>query len=169
MKNKVLISLIVVILGGMAFYYLLGGFNEMEINVVPADDIHLIGYEYRGTPQDENLEKTFQKVEDLLEAHPDNRLNTIYYVEPAGKLDTMTVFVGTEYNENMAGDLEEKIIICRQAIVASLRSHRFVMPGPDKVKRMIEDYAKENGLETQGIYIDRIIGSDHVDVLAPLK
>lgn len=153
----------------MAFYYLLGGFSEIEISVVPANDIHLIGYEYRGTPQDENLERTFQKVEDLLKAHPDNRLNTIYYVEPAGKLDTMTVFVGTEYNENMAGDLDEKIITCSQAIVASMRSHRFVMPGPDRVKRQIEEYARENGLETQGIYIDRIIGADHVDVIAPLK
>ncbi|HSJ69060.1 MAG TPA: hypothetical protein VK921_15355 [Anditalea sp.] len=169
MRSKVLISLIVFILVGMATFYLLGGFNEIEMNVVSAEDIHLIGYEYRGTPQDENLEKTFQKVEDLIEAHPDNRLNTIYYIEPAGKLDTMTVFVGTEYNENMAGDLEEKIITCRQAIVATLRSHRFVMPGPDKVKREIEDYARENGLETQGIYIDRIVAADHVDVFAPLK
>jgi effector-binding domain-containing protein len=169
MRNKVLISLIVVILVGMAFYYLLGGFSEIEMRVVAVEDIHLIGYEYRGTPQDENLEKTFQKIEELLAAHPENRLNTIYYVEPAGKLDTMTVFVGTEYNEKMAGDLEEKIITSSQAIVASLRSHRFVMPGPDRVKRKIEEYARENGLETQGIYIDRIVGDDHVDVLAPLK
>lgn len=169
MRGKIFIALVAIILIGMAVYYLLGGFNEVEIRVIETDDIHLIGYEYRGTPQEEELVRTFQKIEALLEAHPENRLNTIYYVEPAGKLDTMTVFVGTEYNEKMAGDLEEKIIQAERAIVASLRSHRFVMPGPDKIKRIIEDYARENGLETQGIYIDRILGEDHVDVLAPLK
>ncbi|KEO73348.1 hypothetical protein [Anditalea andensis] len=169
MRSKVLISLIVVILVGMAFYYVLGGFNEIEIRVVPVDDIHLIGIEYRGTPQDENLKLTFQKVEGMLKSYPDNRLNTIFYVEPAGKLDTITVFVGTEYHEKMAGDLEEKIIGAQRAIVASLKSHRFVMPGPNKVKQRIEQYAKQNGLVTQGIYIDRVVEKDHVDVMAPLR
>lgn len=169
MRNKILISLILVILVGMAAYYLLGGFEEIEIQVVDTNDIHLIGYEYRGTPQDDELVRTFQKIENLLEEHPENRLNTIYYVEPAGKRDTMNVFVGTEYNEKMAGELDEKIIIAQRAIVASLRSHRFVMPGPDKVKQKIEEYAREHGLVTQGIYIDRVVGEDHVDVMAPLR
>lgn len=169
MRNKVLIGLILVFLIGMAAYYLLGGFDEIEIQVIDTNDIHLIGYEYRGTPQDDELVRTFQKIESLLEKHPDNRLNTIYYLEPAGKRDTMNVFVGTEYNENMAGDLDEKIIVAQRAIVASLRSHRFVMPGPNRVKERIKEYARDNGLVTQDIYIDRVVGEDHVDVIAPLR
>ena len=42
------------------------------------------------------------------------------------------------------------------------------MPGPDKVKSSLENYAKENGLTLSGIFIDKIISEEEVHVIAPI-
>jgi hypothetical protein len=47
--------------------------------------------------------------------------------------------------------------------------NRFVMPGPEKTKKAILTFAKEEGLELEGLFIDRIIASDCVEVWAPIK
>ncbi|WP_143959631.1 hypothetical protein [Litoribacter populi] len=164
--KKALILIPAVLLLGLLGYYLLGGFNDLELEVVQTDSIHLMGYEYRGTPQDEALPQTFQKAEGLM--GEGKTLHTIYHVEPAGKLDTMEVFVGVEYGGDM-GEAKELIIESQNAIVATMKSSPFVMPGPNKVKKRIEEFAVLNGLETQGIYIDRIVEAEHVEVWAPLK
>ncbi|MBS9523725.1 hypothetical protein KI659_06795 [Litoribacter alkaliphilus] len=164
--KKALILIPAVLFVGLVGYFLLGGFNELELEVVQTDNIHLMGYQYRGTPQDEALPQTFQKAEGLL--GDGKTLHTLYQVEPAGKLDTMEVFIGVEFSGEM-GDAQELLIESQNAIVATMRSSRYVMPGPNKVKKRIEKFAELNGLETQGIYIDRIVESDHVEVWAPLK
>jgi hypothetical protein len=167
MKKALIIIILVTVLGLFA-YHRLGGFNEIEIGIREVNDIHLMGFEYRGTPQDEALPATFRKADSMLQEHPGKTLHTIYYDEPAGKLDTMRVFVGVEHEVGVDG-VEEKLIEGQRTLVAILRSNRFVMPGPNKVKLRLEEYAAEHGEETQGIYIDRILGPDHVEVLAPLK
>ena len=57
---------------------------------------------------------------------------------------------------------------CQKVIVASLKMSRFVMPGPEKTKKAIEAFAQENGLSVTGIFIDKIISSNHVEVWAPV-
>ncbi|MBD8489863.1 hypothetical protein IFO69_13980 [Echinicola sp. CAU 1574] len=169
MKIAAIIVGVIALLGFGAFVYL-GGFEEIPFRVEEVGDVRLYGLTYRGTPQDEGLKQTFEKVEGLKQSNPSAVLHTIYMIEPAGKLDTMQVFVGLDRLENSdGGNWEEKVIFVKSAVVADLKFNKLVMPRPAKVKDGIKGFAKEEGLALQGIYIDRLIAEDHVQVIAPIK
>ncbi len=169
MKKAFIIVLLLGLVGLVIFYYL-GGFKPVKYVVKPVEDIQLYGLTYRGTPQDKGLKATFQEVEKALENNPKATIHTIYKIEPAGKLDTMQVFVGLDRWKSESDTAWEKVEIkADKAIVATITGHRLVMPRAEKVKEEIETFAKENGLNTQGIYIDRLRAEDFVEVIAPLE
>lgn len=156
---------------GIGIYWQLGGFNTIRFSIKEKQNIQLLGLSYRGTPQDEQLRVTFQTIEKLLNEHPKATLHTIYYTEPAGKLDTLEAFVGVEYDElfQLKDTLEIVELSCSQVIEADIQAHRLVMPSPSRVKSELEAFAMDNGVTTQGIYVDKIIDKGHVKVLAPLE
>jgi hypothetical protein len=167
MKKRPLILLIVLlVLIGLIGLYMFGGFNDIEIGEEDLGEIALVGIHYRGTPQDPELKKAFEKMENLANTNAEAFLNTIYYVEPAGKLDTMEVFVGLEKKwAPEETDLMEKNFDGSQAIIANIQSHRFVMPGPKRVQNKIRQYAEEKGLPLPETYIDQIFSPSKVRVI----
>ncbi|HLT06260.1 MAG TPA: hypothetical protein VK014_01970 [Cyclobacteriaceae bacterium] len=165
----IVVALLVILLP--VIYWKLGGFNPIQVYLEEQQNIKLLGLRYRGTPQDPGMTGTFREIEKLLGNYPDSRLHTLYFVEPAGKLDTLEVFVGLAFHSDIANQeaLEVLEVECRQVIVARLDAHRLVMPSPEKVKGEIETFAKSNGLSTQGLYIDKILDERRVEVYAPIK
>jgi hypothetical protein len=170
-KGKIILSVGGLILLGVGIYWQLGGFNSIRFSIKEKQNIKLLGLTYRGTPQDEQLRVTFETIEKLLNKHPEATLHTIYYTEPAGKLDTLEAFVGIEYNGlfELKDNLEILEFSCNQIIEADIQAHRLVMPSPNKVKDELEAFALNNGVTTQGIYVDKIIDKGHVKVIAPLE
>lgn len=167
--KKTAIGLALMFIIGMSLYlfYALGGFNQIEITQTNLGTIELTGKIYRGIPGNESLKETFIIMEELQRNHPESRLHTIYFIEPAGKLDTMEVFVGVESrwitDKNGLTNLQ---FDGSTAIVANIQAHRFVMPGPNRVKNEILEFAKENRLVEPKIFIDQIIGPEAVKVIA---
>lgn len=160
------IILLLLLAAGLYFFNALGGFNEIKISKEDLGEIELVGIHYRGTPQDESLKNSFVQIEKLQKENSGSTLHTIYYVEPAGKLDTMEVFVGIE--KKWLKDISGKEILSldgHEAIVAEIEANRFVMPGPNKVKSKIEEFAKSNNMQTPNLFIDQILGSEHVKVI----
>lgn len=165
-KNIILISIILLVAIGFYVFNDLGGFNEVQIEVVDIPDINLSGRQFKGIPQDEKLGKVFEEMENIKNSNPGAKLHTIYYAEPAGKLDTMEVFVGIESQWiSQNSGLEEISFSGKSAIVATIKAHRFVMPGPLKIKNKIISFAKENNLPQPDIFIDQIIGPVEVKVI----
>lgn len=167
MKKRVA-GIIVLLLIAIGFYFFkaLGGFNEINISIEDLGEIELMGIHYRGTPQDESLKNSFIIMEGLQKRHSESILHTIYFVEPAGKLDTMEVFVGVE--KKWLKDISGKSILSldgHEAIVAEIKANRFVMPGPNKVKSKIEEFAKSNNMQSPNIFVDQILGPEHVRVI----
>ena len=154
----------------LGLYLALGGFNAIDFSIENRDNIRLLGLTYRGTPQDNSMMDTFKRVESLIEKYPKANLHTVYYTEPAGKLDTLQVFIGIEYRvyPDLPEGMEEKNISCTKVLIADIKSHKWVMPTPQKVKEALEAYARKEGVKTQGIYVDKIIDKNQVKVIAPL-
>ncbi|AKP50130.1 hypothetical protein [Cyclobacterium amurskyense] len=167
-RKIILLSIGVFLLLLSSFYVYLGGFIAIELRQTECSDLNLVGLNYIGIPQDKKIGEYFREVET---ARKDKPLQTIYYIEPEGKRDTLHVFIGYEpdrIDESLSTPWVTRSVECQSAIVAKLEMNRFVMPGPDKTKRAIQDFAKEKGLTLKGIYIDKIISSDHVEVWAPV-
>jgi hypothetical protein len=78
----------------------------------------------------------------------------------------MEVFVGLEskWIDQNAG-YNQVTYSGKNVIIATIKAHRFVMPGPLKIKNKIIDFAKVNGLPEPDIFIDQIIGPDEVKVI----
>ncbi|GAB3651800.1 hypothetical protein GCM10028791_20970 [Echinicola sediminis] len=169
MKKTVAIVGILALIGFGVFAYL-GGLKDFSIEEAPGQELLLYGLTYEGTPQDEQLRKTFERVEAAKEAVPDAIMHTIYEVEPAGKLDTMRVFVGLD-KELKSGEVgwEKRVVFGEKILVADLNYHKLVMPRPEAVKKAIRDYAEENGLVLKGMFVDRLLAADHVQVMAPVE
>lgn len=169
MKKAAIIVAIIGLLGIGAFSYL-GGFEKIPIQNQSLSTLKLYGLTYRGTPQDESLKETFEQVERLKEANPEAVMHTIYYIEPAGKLDTMKVFVGLDQlGDTLGKDWEEKTIEAEQALIADLKVNKLVMPRPETVKEELKEFAADNGWELQGLFIDKLLSEDHVQVIAPIR
>jgi len=166
--KKTIAGILILLIIAVGFYTFnaLGGFNEIKISKEDLGEIELVGIHYRGTPQDESLRNSFMKIEKLQKEHSGSILHTIYYIEPAGKLDTMEVFVGIEkfWLEDISGK-ETLYLDGHEAIVAEIKANRIVMPGPNKVKAKLEEFAQSNKIQSPNIYIDQIIGSEHVRVI----
>jgi hypothetical protein len=151
-------------------YHQLGGFRPVDLVLVECADLELVGKEFRGPPQDKRLSATFMEVEDVRVSHPGVVLHTIYYMEPAGKRDTMHLFVGvlkTSFHNGIPSMIEKQVT-CSQAVVAKINAHRFVMPSPLRVKQEIIEYASQHGVGLQGIFVDKLIDDSHVEVWAPV-
>ncbi|SHN03145.1 hypothetical protein SAMN04488057_105327 [Cyclobacterium lianum] len=169
MKRITIIALLVVsVLGLIGVYAYLGGFNRVRMELVQCKDFVLVGREFIGTPQDEALGLAFRDVESSFAKSP---LYTIYYSEPAGKRDTLHVFVGKEVRKELLNVPEgwvKKPVGCHQAIRASMDMHQLVMPAAENVKQMIAEFAQKEQVNPKGIYIDKIISRNKVEVWVPV-
>ena len=151
-------------------YYQLGGFRPVDVAIVDCTDMILVGREFRGTPQDELLGRSFGQVEDVKRDNYGAILHTIYYTEPEGKRDTMHVFVGVQKAmlPKPIPKMTEKEVTCTRAVVAKIHAHRFVMPSPLRIKKKMVEFAAENGVVLQDIFVDKLFDDSHVEVWAPL-
>lgn len=160
--------LLIVLAAGYFGYDQLGGNNPILIQIVQKKPPHLAGKIYRGFPRDPEMGETFQTMESFLALNPGTKLHTIYYQEPAGKLDTLEVFVGLDLPFAPA-ELESKSFTESSYILATIRSSKWVMPGPNKVKAELEGFAKSNELILSGIFIDKIVSEGEIQVIAPIQ
>ncbi len=156
----------ILFLGGALLFYVLGGFAPVDIENKQLSELKLMGYEYKGTPQNEKLNEIFRTIEAHKNLHPEAHLYTIYEVEPAGKSDTLVVFVGLDVEIPDRPGLQSREFPEGPAIVASIQAHRFVMPSPAKVKQYIQEFAEENRLPSPSVFVDKIISHREIQVIA---
>jgi hypothetical protein len=153
-------------LAGAFLFYVLGGFAPVEIENKQVAALKLMGYQYKGTPQNEKLTEIFRTIEAHKQLHPEANLYTIYEVEPAGKSDTLVVFVGLDVEFPDQAGIQTREFAEGPAIVASIQAHRFVMPSPAKVKQYIQEFAVENQLPSPTVFVDKIISHREIQVIA---
>ena len=169
--KKLLIAAIVLFilgLGGYLAFDQLGGNRPVELSLEAKSPDTLSGQTFRGTPVDKGLEKLFQTIQSTQKLHPGTQLHTIYYTEPAGKLDTLEVFAGINLPFG-APDLELKEFSESRYILAKVTGNKWVMPSPGTIKEKIQDYAKANKLTLSGYFIDKIVSETEVHVIAPVR
>ena len=170
MKKLLIAAVILLILGlgGYLVYDQLGGNSPIALSLVTTPPETLAGKTFRGTPIDKGLEQAFRPIETLKSLHPGASVHTLYYIEPAGKLDTMEVFVGINLPFG-APEMESKKFTETRYILAQVKSNKWVMPGPNAIKEKIQEYAEVNKLTLSGYFIDKIVSETEVHVIAPLR
>ncbi|MEN2283604.1 hypothetical protein AAGF08_15785 [Algoriphagus sp. SE2] len=170
MNKKIAIGgliLLVIAIGGYLGFVKLGGNNPIEISLVEKKPDSLVGLLYRGTPQDPELERAFKNVEAQKGLHPGSSMHTIYYIEPAGKLDTMEVFIGIDQKLPI-DNFEVLNFDEKRYLQATITGSKWVMPNPTTVQEELKNYAEANNLILSGVFIDKIVSESKVQVIAPI-
>jgi hypothetical protein len=170
MKKIIGIAIFLVALGigGYLTFDYLGGNRPVELSLEAKSPDTLSGKTFRGTPVDKGIEQLFQQIQSTQKLHPGAKLHTIYYTEPAGKLDTLEVFAGINLPFG-APDLELKEFSESRYILAKVTGNKWVMASPETIKEKIQDYAKANKLNLSGYFIDKIVSETEVHVIAPVQ
>lgn len=150
---------------GFLVFYNLGGFSDILVSQTDMGQLELSGIHFQGTPTQTELRDAFSRIEAIQRNQPAAFLYTLYYSEPAGKLDTMEVFVGVEKRFVSQDTLQTLNLDASDVIVATVNAHRLVMPGPNKVKSEIQEYADLVSLPRPVIYLDKIISSEEIQVI----
>lgn len=146
----------------------LGGNNPITISQINEKPETLTGLTFSGIPQDETLATIFEEIETQKIMHPGTYVHTIYEIEPAGKLDTMIVFVGINQPLPLK-DWEFKRFEEKSYLIAKIEGSKWVMPGPDKVKESLKTFARAHDLILTGVFIDKIISNAAIHVIAPIQ
>jgi hypothetical protein len=171
MQKKLLaVTVILSLLIGFGYWGFdrLGGNNPVVIELVNKKPESLLGNTFIGIPQDEKLAQLFKETLTQKSLRSGTYLHTIYEAEPAGKLDTMKVFVGI--NQFLPEDgFELKTFEEDRYLLAIITGSSWVMPGPKAIKAKLEEYAAKNNLRLTGVFIDKIIQEDEVHVIAPIQ
>jgi hypothetical protein len=170
MKKIIGIAIFLVALGigGYLTFDYLGGNRPVELSLEAKSPDTLSGKTFRGTPVDKGIEQLFQQIQSTQKLHPGAKLHTIYYTEPAGKLDTLEVFAGINLPFG-APDLELKEFSESHYILAKVTGSKWVMASPETIKEKIQEFAKANNLNLSGYFIDKIVSETEVHVIAPVQ
>jgi hypothetical protein len=153
----------------LIIYNKLGGFKEINVEKIELSPLRLKGLYFKGTPIDPALEATFQEVHHAANQTKESSLYTLYLIEPAGKTDTMHVFVGLENLKNNLPEHWEELNFPEGTYLSSfLEAHPLVMPSPQKVKEAINSYSENNKITKPKIFIEKIQNKNQVQVLAPI-
>lgn len=171
MKKWIIIGFLLFLIAlGLYQFNRMGGFNEIAIEIQEIEPIALTGIYFKGVPEDEAIGLAFQTMGDLQVKAPGSTLHTIYFVEPAGKRDTMEVFVGLEERFILEDEgFSKQSFPGGNAVVANIEANRLVMPSPNMIKLKMEDFALESGFKKPVLFVDMILGPNEVRVVAPVE
>lgn len=164
----ILIGVLLLLAATYGIFMWLEGNTSITLQVVDAAPDHLVGKTFKGIPQDEKLEEIFQSLETFRSLHPGTYLHTIYYQEPAGKLDTMEVFVGINLPYATQG-MESRSFDESRYLRAIIQGNKWVMPNPERIKEKIRAYASQEGFTLSEVFVEKIISESEVQVIAPVK
>jgi hypothetical protein len=170
MQRKFLIATILLtLLVGIGYWGFdqLGGNDPVTIELIQKKPDTLLGKTFIGIPQDEKLANVFKEIQTQKSLKTGTYLHTIYETEPAGKLDTMKVFVGINQVLPEEG-FEFKRFEEEQYLLAKIKGSSWVMPSPNTIKSELKKYAAQHNLKLTGVFIDKIIRGDEVHVIAPI-
>jgi hypothetical protein len=171
MKKSFFIPLsILLILLAMVFYHQLGGFKSIVIEKKAFEELKLKGINFKGLPSDPALELAFKTVQDKANQDPFSPFYVIYHQEPAGKTDTLQVFVGlADDNKNTDPNWENLNFFQEAALFVELEIHPLVMPSPSKIKKELKKYAQSQQLLISEPFIEKIQGKNKITVIAPIS
>ncbi len=165
----------IVAVGLLVMYYHLGGFKKIQVRKIDNAGPYVMdiwGKEFTGDMQDTIWKNMFVGIRnEIIEGQLKGPIMIIYYKKPdnsthKGKIEA---FIGAEAGDDIppSGNLKERMINVNGVIRASLNMHPVLMPSPERVKKLISQFAKNNHLREDSIMIEKYFPDNTLQVEVP--
>ena len=167
-------SIIVILLGliGSSLYYLLGGFEEVQVYEVPAEKRNIVGRYFRGYYAHPDLESIWHETLQLIEdGSLSGELVVVNYQNDSLDNDEVEQFIGVSLTGGMAEiptgyDVLE--INGTKKLAVFLSMHPLVRPNPLTVEEMFAGYAEEKGLELEKMTLEVHFQDNSMSIETPI-
>ena len=159
MKKLLWISAVILI-GALVLNNILGGFQDIESNIVEVDAYKIYGLAYSGKYDSDQLSDIVTHTRQLL---TDKTLRgdlviVNYFDFKAEKRGVVNQFIGVQLS---AGEepgsvegYELRIIEAKRVVETVIGVRKLVMPSPEKIKQKANELARENGMELMDLSIE---------------
>lgn len=171
MSRKFLLFIFLLLVLGIGFYGFLGGFNQVRVGLVTAEERYLVGQFYDGATQGEDFNRVFREAGQLVEAGElQGELGGVYYRNPHASPDSIRAFVGVFVADSLvrvpAGMELLRLPGGRQVLRGAVVAHYIL--APDRLYPALFDFADQQGLVLREEYIERFPDTRHAVVEVPL-
>lgn len=159
--KKTLFAAAVIVLVGLVINSMLGGFKEVDVQLVQVDNYRIYGKSFSGRYDSEELTQLVEQVRGfVLDGTLNGDLVIVNYMnERQEKRGDVEQFVGVlssdeEQRIELPG-FESRVIITSQAMEAQIDIAKLIMPSPEKVKNKANELADELGLSLMKLSIEQ--------------
>jgi hypothetical protein len=173
MKKLLWISAVILI-GALVLNNILGGFQDVESNIVEVNGYKIYGQAFSGKYDSDQLSDIVTHSRELL---ADKKLHgdlviVNYFDFKAEKRGVVNQFIGiqlseSEEYESIAG-YELRTIEAKRVIESVIGVRKLVMPSPEKIKQKANELARDNGMELMDLSIETY-KNNHLIIHIPIR
>jgi hypothetical protein len=145
--KKYLITGGIIVLAGIIINYSLGGFKQIEPQLISTDNTMIYGLLYEGGHASDSLNNQIANYRKILsEAKQPGTITIVNYVQPnLEKRGMIKQFIGIEWENNINSSndpLDSLIIKPYSGFQFRIPIRPLVMPSPEKMKRLANEAAE---------------------------
>lgn len=153
MKNLYIIIIIICLLIiSVSIYYVLGGFDTLEVFEMGGADRTVVGHKYTGRHNDPRLDSIRQViVEDLQSGKLKGRLTLIDYYGQMKDRDSVNLFIGASFDGasdivRIPAGYDYLQFDSTKIFKIFLSQRKIARPTPEKIYQLVKQKAKETGV-----------------------
>ncbi len=173
MKKLLWIS-VVVLIGALILNNILGGFQDVESNIVEVDAYKIYGQAFSGKYDSDQLSDIVTRTRELLAdktLHGDLVIVN-YFDFKAEKRGVVNQFIGVQLSEGeepgSVEGYELRTIEAKRVVETVIGVKKLVMPSPEKIKQKANELARINGMELMDLSIETY-KNQHLIIHIPVR
>lgn len=168
MKKRYLILLLIILIS-LIGYYFLGGFKSIDKSVVDQPEVYIYGTYYEGIIGSDTLQNLFMQAREMVEKNDKYKAVAIaYYGETNKETGAVKNFIGVQVNKNEEIGIPNKWEIRsferNKSIKGCIEANVLAMPTPDDMLQELINYAEEQSIVSDSIFIEYYAGPNNLCV-----
>ncbi len=140
----------------------------MVLTKIEISEYQMIGEDYEGPIAGDTLRESFLKSKTLIEEGSiDGTLAILYYEDATTDNDTIKCFTGiivANQPDAMPRGMEYRKFNSKGAIKARFEGHRLVTPSPLDIKAKVEQFAQEENLKLQSLFVEKYFSNNAIEI-----
>lgn len=174
MNKKVILGILaIMVVGGGAAYFYLGGLNSVEVTVEEVNDYNIVGIKFRGNGDSDTLRDAFFDAREHVEkGSVKGILTLIHYKDTTLTDEQVNVFVGIKLNQgtsDIPAGYQRLTIPARRAVRATIEAHNSVMPNSGTIEERLLEKAEEMRFELSDFTIEQYISETVLMIDMPVR
>jgi hypothetical protein len=172
MIRAFLISIAIIIIAGVFFYALLGGFKKPEFSIATTSDEVFYSMDFKGMIKQYKYQDTLKKAHDLLE---DSILTGIFCIvhlqdpdKNEGRVHLKAGVIPAPDGQVIPRGYKKEVLPGRKVVRADITSLYSVVGSPEKVNSQLREFAVDNHLKLDTLVVEKYLNPKHLIVEIPI-